>query len=105
MPTTDRNEAIAAIRSALRRRTGRAWSVTGGRGTSWGWIRIQAPPARRVGYGYLSDDDRAALAAALGLDSVHQQGVSIPAAHDYRVEYVDRANGRPPSRIGEPYWD
>jgi len=102
---TDRDTTIATIRAALRRRTGRAWSVTGGRGTSWGWIRISAPPARRVGYGYLSEDDAATLAGALGLDRVHQQGVSIPAGIDYRVEYVDRAEGRTPSRIGQPYWD
>jgi len=100
-----RNETIGAIRSALRRRTGRAWSVTGGRGTAWGWIRIHATPARRVGYGYLSDEDRAELGRALGLEKAHQQGVSIPAGHDYRIEYVDRAEGRTPSRIGEPYWD
>jgi hypothetical protein len=102
---TDRDSAIAAIRSALRRRTGRAWSVTGGRGTSWGWIRISAPPARRTEYGCLNDIDRATLGTALGLDKVHQQGVSIPAGLDYRTEYVDRAEGRVPLRIGEPYWD
>ena len=105
MATTDRDETIRAIRSALRQRTGRSWSVTGGRGTAWGWIRISAPPARRVGYDYISDDDRATLGAALGLDRVHQQGVSIPAGHDYRTEYVDRAEGRTPSRYGVPYWD
>jgi len=101
----DRNATIATIRAALRRRTGLTWSVTGGRGTSWGWIRIQAPPTRRVGYGYLSDEDRAILARALGLDRIHQQGESIPAGIDYRVEYIDRAEGRTPSRIGQPYWD
>lgn len=105
IPVTDRNAAIAAIRAALRRRTGRAWSVTGGRGTAWGWIRISAPPARRTDDGYISAPDRADLARALGLDYVHQQGVSIPAAHDYRTEYVDRAEGRAPSRVGVPYWD
>lgn len=103
---TDRDVAIARIRAALRRRTGRAWSVTGGRGTSWGWIRISAPPARRVGFGYMTDTDRTELATALGLDRpAHVQGVSIPAGSDYRVEYVDRAEGRAPSRIGVPYWD
>jgi hypothetical protein len=101
----DRDPTIRAIRAALRRRTGRAWSVTGGRGTSWGWIRIHSLPSRRVGYGYLSESDRRELAAALGLESVHQQGVSIPAGHDYRAEYIDRAEGRAPRVHGSPYWD
>lgn len=105
MTTTDRNETIIAIRSALRRRTGRTWSVTGGRGTSWGWITVTAPPARRTVDGYIKDEDRATLADALALDAIHQQGVSIPAGHDYRTEYIDRAEGREPSRVGVPYWD
>lgn len=43
---TDRNEAIATIRSELKTRSGKAWSVRGGRGTAWGWITIDAPAAR-----------------------------------------------------------
>jgi hypothetical protein len=109
----DRDEAIARIRKALRTRTGRDWSVTGGRGTAWGWITIEAPPRRRVDENgntgassyYTSAEDRATLAQALGLESVHFQGVSIPAASDYRQEYVDRAEGRAPSVIGQRYWD
>lgn len=42
----ERNEAIAAIRTALKARSGKAWSVTGGRGTAWGWITISVPPSR-----------------------------------------------------------
>lgn len=42
-----RNEAIAEIKRALRERSGKTWSVTGGRGTAWGWITISAPPSRR----------------------------------------------------------
>lgn len=41
-----RNETIKEIKSALKQRSGKAWSVTGGRGTAWGWITITAPPAR-----------------------------------------------------------
>ena len=44
----DRDEAIKRIRSALKRKTGKTWSVTGGRGTAWGWITVQAPPKRRL---------------------------------------------------------
>lgn len=42
--TTSRDRAITAIRRALKARSGKDWSVTGGRGTSWGWIRISVPP-------------------------------------------------------------
>jgi hypothetical protein len=42
----DRDEAIKRIKSALKRRSGKSWSVTGGRGTAWGWISISAPPKR-----------------------------------------------------------
>jgi hypothetical protein len=101
----DRNEAIKRIRAALKRRSGKAWSVTGGRGTSWGWIEINSPPARRGEFSYMSAEDRAELAALLGKDSVHDQGESIPASNEYRQEYVDRAEAREPAVRGEQYWD
>lgn len=108
-----RDEAITRIRAGLRQRTGKAWSVSGGRGTGWGWIRIEAPPKRRVddaggtagGQYYTSQSDCAELAAALGLEKVHDQGVSIPASSAYYTEYVDRAEGRSPSVRGTRYWD
>lgn len=43
-----RDEAIREIKRALEKRSGKRWSVTGGRGTAWGWITIDAPPARRT---------------------------------------------------------
>lgn len=126
----DRDEAIKLIRAALKRRSGKDWSVTGGRGTAWGWIQIDAPPRRatwgcRLKAGAVTDRpedyeeydtgepghsmspaDRAELGALLGLDGpAHSQGESIPAGSDYRTEYVDRAEGRTPSKIGKPYWD
>lgn len=126
----DRDGTIATIRSALRRRSGRAWSVTGGRGTAWGWIRIDAPPARRTWSHRLragattdrpedyepfdsgipgrsmSPDDRAELGRLLGLDGpAHSQGESIPASTEYRAVYIDRAEGRAPSVDARPYWD
>lgn len=124
-----RNEVIQEIRVALKRRSGRAWSVTGGRGTGWGWITIDVPLKlrtwrydnpnggtnpedyttevndRAANCGHMGPSDRAALAKLLGLDHVHCQGVSIPAGSDYWEEYADRANGRTPTRIGQPYWD
>jgi hypothetical protein len=101
----DRDDAILRIRRGLRARTGRPWSVRGGRGTSWGWIRVTCPPARSSGFGVMGEEDREALAAALGLPSVPHQGVSVPADAAFRAEYVDRAEGRPPRRLGVPYWD
>lgn len=124
----DRDEAIRRIRAGLRERTGRRWSVTGGRGTAWGWLTIDTPPAERtwrwrlpaglpdepdnyevydssqVG-GHMSPAAREELAQALGLRSVGWQGESIPSSSDHYREYVDRAEGREPSVIGRPYWD
>ena len=42
----DRNETIALIKKSLQERSGKTWSVTGGRGTAWGWITISVPPKR-----------------------------------------------------------
>lgn len=105
----NRDEAITAIRAALRRRSAKKWSVRGGRGTSWGWITIIAPPKRCDEYGSMSESDRAELADLLGLDAAsaaaHHQGVQIPASTQYRREYIARAEGRKPDVIGTPYWD
>ena len=126
----DRNETIKAIRDALKHRSGKSWSVTGGSGTAYGWITIDAPLARRT-WGWrlkvgefvdlpenyeeydsgqpnhhTSPAERTELANLLGLDRpVHLQGVSIPASSDYHAEYLDRAAGRTPAKIAEPYWD
>ncbi len=124
----DRDETIKRIRTALKRRSGKPWSVTGGRGTAWGWITIDAPPARRCWrrerYGsmdergdyqwryvegepgaYMGPDDRAELAKLLGIERVYDQGESIPSSGDYYDEYIDRAEGRTPRKVGVPYWD
>lgn len=129
----DRNATIKAIRAALKRRSGKAWSVTGGRGTAWGWIHIEAPPARRTfkhrekagvnGYqanwkdqfeeydsgepgNGMSEAETQELARLLDISAGQASGgVGIPASYDYRREYIDRAEGRTPSVIGEPYWD
>lgn len=127
----DRNEVIRRIRAALQRRSGKPWSVTGGRGTAWGWITIDAPPALRTWRsrlkadaspaqlpedyeeydsgqpdGYSSPADRQELAKLLGLDHpVHFQGVQVASSSDHYREYLDRAEGRAPSTIAKPYWD
>jgi hypothetical protein len=113
----NRDEAIRRIREGLRARSGKAWSVRGGRGTGWGWIRISAQPNRRKFdwdgrvleeerfMRFPSADDRAELAKLLGLRDVHPQGERVPASADYYQEYVDRAEGREPTVRGKPYWD
>ncbi len=102
--TSERDDAIRIIRAELKRRSGRAWSVTGGRGTAWGWIRITAPPRRRDGWG-MTEEDRGDLADLLGLEWVNGGGVSIPASSGHRIEFVDRARGRTLSTRGVQYWD
>ena len=99
-----RNETIKAIRTALRTRSGKAWSVKGGRGTSYGWITITSPPRRQTVYGYITDEDRVELGELLGV-RVHHQGVSIPGQSDFHREYVARAAGLTPAVVGVPQWD
>ncbi len=126
----DRDETIKRIKTALQKRSGKSWSVTGGRGTAWGWITIDAPPARRTwGHrlkagsvtdrpedyeeydagkigGYNSPADRAELAKLLGFEvPVHFQGVRIAASSEHYQEYIDRAEGRTPTAIAQAYWD
>ena len=101
----DVKEAVSRIRKALKQRSGKAWSVTKGRGSVWGWIYISLPDHQLTEFAELPESARKELAGLLGLDSVHQQGVNIPDGSDYRQEYVDRAEGRAPSVIGKPYWD
>jgi len=103
----DRNETIKAIRKALRARSGKPWSVTGGRGTAWGWITIASPPSRAADqWGSMTEAEAAELGELLGLGRpVHFQGASIPDSDDYYREYVDRAEGRTPSVHGTHYWD
>jgi hypothetical protein len=105
MAATDRDETIKTIRAALKRRSGKTWSVRGGTGTAWGWITITAPPAR-CDDGYMSDADAAELADLLGFDRpVSHQGVEVAASSNRRQEYIDRAEGRTPSVHGVSYWD
>lgn len=101
----DRNEAIANIKVALKRRSGKSWSVRGGSGTAWGWISISSMPKRLDPCGCMPAEDQEELAKLLGKTWVLPQGESIPAANDYYQEYLDRAEGREPTVIGQRYWD
>lgn len=128
----DRNSVIKVIKDALKKRTGVTWSVTGGRGTAYGWIRIDAPPARRCRTTRLKEGatntnpeswewyedpsitdrsmtlaDNAKLSKALGIEgSIHCQGESIPSDWSHYKEYVARAlYGTPGHFKGVQYWD
>jgi hypothetical protein len=102
-----RDDAIKALRRILKARSGKEWRITGGRGTAYGWITINAPKSRAADeYGGLTPADRAELAKLLDNDRpTHPQGESIPAGHDYRREYLDRAAGHRARVIGQQYWD
>lgn len=125
-----RAAVIARIKAALERRSGKKWSVTGGTGTAYGWLKIDGPPSRRTwrdrpragatGLGTYAEDyepydsgqpggsispaERVELAQLLGLDRV-VRNISVAAGHDYYREYIDRAEGRVPRKIATPYWD
>lgn len=98
--------AIREIRQALATRSGKQWSVTNSRGTSYGWIKISAPPARRVENYYMSDADQMELQALLGLISpIGRQSVSIPSTYNHYREYICRARGHTPTVYGKADWD
>jgi hypothetical protein len=129
-PGNDRDFAAKVIRDNLKKRSGKPWSVTVGRGTAWGWLHLDAPNRRRTWHwrlkspdmpdypenyeeydtgqpgGHMGPIERAELAGLLGLERLDSyQGISIPGASDYYDEYMDRAQGRTPEREGKPYWD
>lgn len=99
-----RNNVIQRIKTALAKR-GYKYSVTGGRGTAWGWIHIDLLPAELK---LLTPEKRneayRRLNEALGISHA-SSGVSVAASTAHYREYVDRADGRTPGKIAEAYWD
>jgi hypothetical protein len=71
-----RTEVTKKMRQLLRERSGKAWSVKGGRGTGWGWLTIAAPPSRMDNW-RMTPEDQAELATLLGQERVHCQGESV----------------------------
>ena len=105
MAYVGRNEAIAQIKAAFKAR-GLRYSVTGGRGTARGWITIDLLPAvKRTTSEAESRSLYYKMGKDLGIKRTCYSSESIPASSDYYQEYIDRANGRPPSVIGQQYWD
>lgn len=92
----DREMAIRLIREALRRRSGKLWTVRGGTGTSYTWISIISPPARRVGpYDYMTEAEAKELGELLGIGGpVHHQGYDVsPGSASYRVAIARAQTG------------
>lgn len=100
---------VKGARAALKKRSGKTWSVKRGTGTSSGWVSISVPPRQLVD-GRMTQEDAIELNRLLGRDYNPNPGVSItsiqvPASVDYRTEFIDRAHGREPRVIAKPYWD
>jgi hypothetical protein len=86
-----RAAVIRRIRAALKRRSGKDWSVTGGRGTGYGWLTIDAPPMRRTWqWMQVKGTDRPSPAAvyggAVGITPHYRVG---PMAEDPITEATD----------------
>ena len=101
----DRDETVAELKAALKARSDRRWSVTPGRGSSWGWITVTAPPARRTDFGSMTGDDAAELARLFGVDYIHHQGLLIPARAASRRAYVAMAQGARRVQVLDPGYD
>ena len=46
----ERSVVTKRIKAALKRKTGKTWSVTGGRGTGYCWLTVHSPKSRRVAH-------------------------------------------------------
>ncbi len=112
----DTTACAKLMRRLLKLRTGIAWSVTCGRGTSGCWLRIHVPKARKVDsdgqptsedWGYMGTRDRALLGVILG-EVPHHQGESIRTEAGVRESYLWRIAGHDAPAdlvISEPSWD
>lgn len=68
-----RDTFIKAVKKALQTRSGKTWSVTGGRGTAYGWVTISVPP-KRLGCARFHDADRDRICAACGGSALYGVG-------------------------------
>lgn len=89
---SERAAAIGAIRTALRQRSGKRWSVSGDRGTAYGWINICAPQSRLDADGDMTDADAKELHDLLAMGGQVRPG-TISVEPRRRLEFVARARG------------
>ena len=59
-----RADVVKEVKAALKRRSGKAWRVSGGRGTGWCYIHIGVPPKRYA----QEEEELAELHQLLSLD-------------------------------------
>lgn len=89
---SERAAAIGAIRTALRERSGKRWSVRGGRGTSYGQIIINAQEGRLDSNGNMTEADARELHALLAMGGAVPPG-KVCVEPRRRLEFVARARG------------
>lgn len=99
-PSLDREEAIKRIRQGLKQRSKKEWSVRGKTGASYGYFTISSPPKRLGPDGLMTSEERAELSKLLGGVGVHPQGKTVSPDPGFYEEFVDRAWGRTPARLG-----
>lgn len=94
----DAKETVSVLRELLRRRTGFAWSVRRGRGSSSEFVTVAAVPSRRV-RGAMTPHDAALLAGVLGEDLVNPRGVRVEPDGAARASVVRAIAGSPATSI------
>lgn len=99
----NRSEVTKMIKGFLKARTGRDWSVTGGTGTAWGWLRITAPKGRKVDF-RATMEDQILLGLAMGCDWP-QESFSVASSDGHWLAALQRAAGLEVTGSEVPYWD
>lgn len=103
IPTNlDYSDPIAVakvIRTALRARSGKTWSVRNDRGTAWGWLTIRVPDSRAD-----NRDELRELNALFGVSGT-SNCIGVADTPNHRREYVALACGHVPTVHGVAYWD
>jgi len=99
----DRTATTKLIKTFLKARTGRTWSVTGSTGTAYGWLHIKAPAARVTDY-QTTMDDQVMLALALGLERPTRD-FSVAASTGHWQAALERAAGLEVTGSEAAYWD
>ena len=101
----ERGAFVKRLRSALKARTGRSWSVKGSTGTSWCWIDVCAPPARKHDHRMTSEDE-SLLAAVMNERRGISGNISIPPTRGHRTAALAAALGiEPIIPKAEHAWD
>jgi hypothetical protein len=83
---------ITTIRTALKKRSGKTWSVTQDKYHN---ITIKSPPSRLLPSGYMTPEERQELGKLLSYRGpVNSEGVRFPPDREEHEEYMNRARQR-----------